>query len=435
MNAYNAAEHDWAAYYLLLRGLPLSSSSVSPNHFGDHRVATWYRKALRAGDWIDGGEDLGITLDELNDLTSRSVAKSMVPELERRIVEGWAIRRTRMACAAFMDSTRNGGEAFDAACQALLEALTEAQAGMPVQSISHAKAGADTIAGWLEAAQAPEPRAIPLPWSKLSDHTHGLPRKKVIIVGGRSSEHKTTVARTWAAHAASKGFRVLYWTAEDCAGDIAGRTIADACGYVTTTALATGGYPNDRRPTKFEWDNFTSKAEAHLHGNVGKHLRYLDTSAPRRHQVLTTLRAEAARGLDMAVFDFLQLCRPDDDRTRVTPEWWRETLSLLNGVAQDCDLALVLVSQIEKTGSATSEEANRLPRAVEMPFGAQLWQGCYGCVMVGFEGEQLMLRIEKWKSAAAKHGSDESGKRGQRRMRLEVDPQYDRIQEMASGDD
>lgn len=424
MTPTEQAERDWATVFLLLRSVPLSSATVIPDHFGDHKVATWYRKALRAGDWIDPAE-IGVDLDDLNDLTSRMVGRTHVPELERRIVEGWAVRRTTLACADFCDSVRGeGAESFHVASSRLLEALTEAQAGMPVSSVSHAKAGADTIADWLTAAQAPEPRAIPLPWTKLHAHTHGLPRKKVVIVGGRSSEHKTTAARSMAAYAADKGFRVLYWTAEDNMGDLAGRTIADRVGYVTTTALATGGWPGGTRPTGMGWANFTGGCESHLKGAIGKNLRYLDTSAPRRHKVLSTLRAEAARGLDLAVFDFVQLIRPDDDRDRVTPEWWRETLSLLNGVAQECNLSMVLVSQIEKTGSKESGDANRLPRAIEMPFGAQLWQGAYGVIMAGFEGDKFKLRLEKWKSAQAKNGKD-----GQVVIVLDVEPMYDRIVE------
>lgn len=424
MTPAQTAEQDWAAYYLLLRGAPLSQSAVLPDHFGTPEIAGWYRAARKIGNWVHFDE-LGIDTDTSVKLTQRVVLPTHVPELERRITEGWALRRTQSACAAFLDSTRGEGAAsFQEASQRLLEALTEAQSGMPVSSVSHGIAGKDAIAEWLESAQATEPRAIPLPWPKLHGHTHGLPRKKVTIVGGRSSEHKTTTARSWAVHAADKAFRVLYWTMEDNTGDLAGRTIADRVGYVDTTALATGGWPREHRPTGDEWSAFLGRAEKHLEGNVGRYLRYLDTSAPRRHQVLTALRAEAARGLDMVVLDFVQLIRPDDDRTRVTPEWWRETLSLLNGVAQDCDLVALLVSQIEKTGSATSEEANRLPRAVEMPFGAQLWQGTYAIVMVGFEKNELKLKIEKWKSAEAKHGNE-----GQVVIGLRVDPKQDRITE------
>lgn len=420
------AETDWAAFYLLQRGAPLKCATVTPDHFGTHRVAQWYRAALRLGDWVRFDE-LGITVDESVALTDHLVLPRDVPEIERRIVSGWALRHARTATATFMDATRGeGADNFEGAAQGLLEALTEAQAGMPVASLPHATVVSKTLEGWLEAARAPEPRALPLPFEKLQAHTHGLPRKKVVIVGGRSSEHKTTVARTWAVHAADKAFRCLYWTMEDANEDIAGRTVADRCGFVTTTALATGGWPTKGlRPTHDQLQGFFHAVESHVAGNVGTKLRHLDTHSPRRHQVLTTLRAEAARGLDMAVLDFVQLMRPDDDRTRVSPEWWRETLSLLNGVAQDCDISLVLVSQIEKAGSSASEEDKRLPRAIEMPFGAQLWQGSYGVVMVGFEGEQLKLKLEKWKSAGAKHG-----KGGQVVLRLQVDAAHDRIVEV-----
>lgn len=433
MNETRDAELDWAVHYLVLRRAPLACSTVTPEHIGAHEaVHSWAKAAVRLGDWVREDE-LGIGLGpaglaHLDELSSRRhyVVDAAMPEVERRIVQGWAVRRTTAACDGFLAAVRRGlPDGYDNAARSLLEALTEAQAGMPVSSVSHAKAGADAVADWLTAARAPEPRALPLPWPKLHAHTHGLPRKKVVIVGGRSSEHKTTVARSIAAHAADKGFRVLYWTAEDATVDIAGRTIADRAGYVTTTALATGGWPNGRRPTEFDWNTFTAKVTENLEGNVGKFLRYLDTSAPRRHQVLATLRAEAARGLDAWVFDFAQLIRPDNDRTPVTPEWWRETMSLLCALAQETNTAGLLVSQIEKTGSKESGEANRLPRAIEMPFGAQLWQGSYGVIMAGFEGNKFKLRLEKWKSAEAKNGKD-----GQIVIPLHVEPAHDRIAEV-----
>lgn len=425
MTPAQQAERDWAAYYLLQRSAPLSAAGVTPDHFGDPRVAGWYRTARKLSDWVRFDE-LGITTDQCVDLTGRLVQTRDIQEVERRIVEGWALRRTRAACATFLDSTRGeGATTFDDASQALLEAVTEAQAGMPCDSVTYAEAGRTAISEWIEAARATAPRAIPLPWPKLHRHTHGLPRKKIVAIVGRSSEHKTSAARAFAAHGADKSFRVLYWTMEDANEDIAGRTIADRVGYVNTTALATGGWPHGRKPTDLDLKPFLADAATHLNGTIGTHLRLMDEAAPRRHRVITALLAEAARGLDMVVLDFVQLIRPDDDRTRITPEWWRETLSLLNDVAKRCDLAIVVVSQLEKVGSAASEQESRLPRAIEMPFGAQMWQGTYGILAIGFEGNRLRCKIEKWKSAEAKHGQE-----GQVAINLNVDPAHDRITEV-----
>ena len=420
MNETQQAEYDWANYYLVARVGPLSATTVVPEHFGQHDVATWYRRALERGAWVDS-EEIGIPLGKAVEITARCILSSVIPEVERRIVLGWAVRQASLACADFSDRVRSNPDDFEAASQKLLQALTEAQAGMPVDSVPHAKAGADAIANWLTEAQAPEPRAIPFPWETVHQHTHGLPRKKLVFVGGRSSEHKTTFARSIAVHAATKGFRVLYWTLEDNTADIAGRTIVDATGFPTTTALATGGWPRETRPTHDELSTAFAKTTAHLEGAVGKNLRYLDRSNPTRQHVIATIRAEAARGLDLFVGDFVQLVQPDDPRHRVDDSWWRTTCALLSGLAQDLDIAMLWVSQIEKTGTKESAEAKRLPKAVEMPYGAQLFQGCYGCIMVGFEGERFKAVMEKWKSAKARGGVE---------VPLVVEPKFDRIVEV-----
>ncbi len=163
--------------------------------------------------------------------------------------------------------------------------------------------------------------------------------------------------------------------------------------------------------------------------------------------MLTEIKAEAARGTVAFFGDFIQLVRPDNPRQPATNDWWREAIAAFAGLAKTLGIVIVWTSQIEKTATKESSGENRVPRGIEMPFGAVIRQGAYGCLMVGMSqsatrsaekfsaigkpGEAaaptagspyLTIEVDKWKSAGnVDHCGDDA------RYIFDVDPAHDRL--------
>ena len=77
--------------------------------------------------------------------------------------------------------------------------LAEATERFGMDRILHPKRGVDTI---------------PLPWPWLDEKSGGLAPEQLVIVGGRTSQGKTSVATQIALHSAERGFRVVLFSLE-----------------------------------------------------------------------------------------------------------------------------------------------------------------------------------------------------------------------------
>ena len=404
------------------------TSTLTPEHFfnGHHRaVCTVMQRpgwtpghladALGESDWLGEIESLGRLA---SNVTADSVAAA-----ESRLREHYAVRKAMEACHDFMrQAERNPrlplvGE--------LVSSLAEAEGMGPIVSRTHGTVGHEVLADWASAVSSPvKNKTLPFPWDELQAHTGGWVVGKLHLIGGRSSEHKTTVARACAEHLASRGTRVCYWTAEDSDRDISARTIAASNSILTTQAISRGESPQVL--TEGRLQRIFADAGRSIEGPTGANLRIIDVANPHLRTVLSHIKIEAARGAKMVVFDFLQLIRPD--RGSPNNDWWRECIAALAGLAKSLEIALVCTSQIEKSGTQASVEAGRIPRGDEMPFGAVLRQGAFGVLMVGTsvkkdESVRLGIVVDKWKSAANAGSSDNA------RFPFDVDPAHDRLTE------
>lgn len=400
------AEFQWALYYLVQQRGSLGTSPVLPEHIESPVVRRWYQAALKQPDQYTYA-DLGISVDDLARIEELGYPPdATVKRGETRIQEEWCLRRARVAIGTAFDSVRKATPSeLPGHISELQAALSECLAGRPALARDHQQVGYETIEHWLTEARATGPLTLPLPWPRLHQHTHGLPRRKLVVVGARSSEHKTTVARSIAAHVANSGLRVLYWTMEDDARDLAARTIAADTPQLHVRALTTGGWPKGKlRPTKDEMHAIMANVQKSLEGKAGKNLLYLDIPSPTSSQLYQTASAVHAKTpIDLFVFDFWQLVAPDG-RERVDQLWWRREVAKAAAFAKRTNAAVIFTSQVEKTGSKESIEQGRVPRSIEMPFGSILRDGCYGCLMLGTQkrkdgSKYLRCQIDKWKGA------------------------------------
>src|SRR5574338_322675 len=205
----SAAERDVACWYLARREADARTSIVRPCHLTTHADA--WERAL-------AGESVHLALD-VPGLTAERVAAA-----EKELVSSWARRHAAQALSDGKANLERGGEPGAIAAE-VSRALADAASGGLVRSETHRDVAGRVIERWL-AALTTEPRMIPVPWKALQEHTGGLPLGKLLILGGRSSEHKTTTARELIEYAAqyfAEGStkddptpdHALYWTMED----------------------------------------------------------------------------------------------------------------------------------------------------------------------------------------------------------------------------
>lgn len=399
------AERDVVCWYLARREADVRASIVRPAHLALHASA--WQAAL-------DGQPSHVAIDVAG-LTAARVA-----EAERTIVARWSRRHASKALADAQEALAEGGEPGAIAAD-VAKALAEAASGGLVQSVTHRDAAGAALAQWID-TMANSPRMIPVPWKKLQEHTGGIPLGKLIILGGRSSEHKTTTARELAEEAARwcsarADGHVVYWTMEDSTNDLAGRTIADNVPKLTTRDMLTGTF-RGHRPTADDMTSIAEQSRDHLSADWTTRLRYVDEANPTLSRVLSVISAEAARGCKQTVLDFFHLIQPD--KGPMNPDAARKIATSLHAAAKLHNMSIIALGQLDKTATIESAEQKRIPVAAEMLFGSMLKQTAFGVIMVALRGKgpkaELDVLIEKWKA------SDPNVL-----IRLRVDPAHDRL--------
>jgi hypothetical protein len=401
-----SAEQAVACWYLARREADARTSIVRPCHLSKYAAA--WEKALE-------GDSVYLELD-VPGLTAERVAAA-----ERALVSDWSRRHAGRALSDAQAKLEAGGEA--GAIQAdVARALSDAASGGLVRSETHREVAGRVIERWVgDLTGKDAPRMIPVPWTELQKHTGGLPKGKLILLGGRSSEHKTTTARE-ILECGARYFaescpdeNALYWTMEDAAEDVAGRTIADNVSALTTRDLMTGTHKG-RRPTLDAMNRIAQEMRAHVSEKWTKHLRYTAKARPRISLVLSVLSAHAARGCTLAALDFFHLIRPD--RGEMNPDAARDIATALHEAAKDLGMCILALGQLDKVSTLASTAEARVPFAAEMLYGSMLKQTAFGAIMVGLGKVpgRLEMLVEKWKA------SDPNVT-----IYLAVDPAHDRI--------
>lgn len=400
MSAELDAEKRVVAWYLVLRMSDPRSCPLGSEHFrADPRHRLWWRAAAeRRGEWTPF--DIGMSPEQIAAYSDIVVSAQQVPVLERRIAESWVLWHLRDAATMLLEDVKSGQlDNPDDAIARLRQAVGEAEAGRLVRAKTHAVVADDVIAGWIDKLRDPQrERTIPLPLYRLQRDLGGWVRGKFHVIGGKSSHHKTTLARQSAWFAAKHRFKVLFWTMEDSAQDIAARTIAHEVRELDTSSLVIGKWPE--RLTMDRVNEVAGKCKAHQCTPEAERLRYLEQPCPTLSQVLGTVRAEAAQGVDMVVLDYVQLVQHDRGRDR-DADFWRQVSSNLARLAKELDCVVIATSQIDKPNTQHADDG-KPPRASAMLYGGALLQDAFAVVMthVKLDGMRRVLNVsvEKWKS-------------------------------------
>lgn len=397
------AERDVVCWYLARREADPRASIVRPIHLSAHASA--WQAAL-------DGAPSHVALD-IPGLTAERVA-----EAERTLVVRWSRRYAARALAAATEALEAGTEPGAIAAD-VAKALAEAAAGGLLRSVTLGDAMDVAIEQWVNDLAGTR-RTIPFPWKQIQEHTGGTPLGKLIMLGGRSSEHKTTAAREMCETAAdwceaNASGHATYWTMEDSAQDIAGRAIADGTQKLTTRDMMTGTF-RGHRPTADDMAAIAAQLRALRSRPQTDRFRIIDEASPTIARVLATISSEVAQGCRFIVLDFFHLIRPD--KGRMDADTARMIATALHAAAKMHEIVIVALGQLDKTATIESANEKRVPLAAELLFGSMLKQTSFGVIMVGLGKTPgtLDVLVEKWKASNPNMA-----------FRLRVDPAHDRL--------
>lgn len=415
-----AYQHDYRAqarliaHYLVLKQAHPKSSDVKPQHFTWPPFAQWWGAALGRKTWTDASE-LGIPVAAQAALSDLYIIPSQVQEVEAKVIASASafhtLQRLEDACT---DLRERGAEALEAACEAVQQAVAYAHAGMPSPAVTQREAARSVLHQYGEELKNPQ-RTIVMP-EPLQKICGGWVRKKVHVVVGRSSEHKTTVLRASAECAARAGYLCAGLALEDDVDDMAGRTIAAQCVYLTTRKMQTGERPHTD-PDLMQRE--LGKAAAHIQEEWTERLWWVDDGAPRLATVMRSLRWLGARGIDWAFIDYGQLIQPDSDRAFADNTHWTKVSTHLQAIAKELNIALVVALQVDKQSTRESFAESRPPYTIDALGGACWRQNCFGSICISASndnnGRKINFLVDKWKTGATGGGV------------FYVDPAHDRL--------
>lgn len=397
------AEKLVAAWYLRDKMESILASTVQPHHFRAlARVSPMWRHAFDASDagrdWLPMDFDRDGYLDQA--LEGVQPAESMVRIAERRMTEASALVEFRenmqrvLGAMDKLDARELSGEAR--------RIVGELEASGPVKVETFAEVGKRQAERFIRAINEPETalRTVPMPTPIMNEALGGWRRGKLHLVGAITSSHKTTFARMAVEVAAKAGQRCLYWTAEDSNGDIANRTLARNIKPLKVSMLETMDASDldedQRRAVMREFVRV-------LDGEWGERIRMVDLANPTLSQVVGVIRQQAARPLDLVVFDFLQRIKRDPRMD--TTEHWDTATAELRELAKALDIAIVCPVQPTQEGTKRVEGDGKAPgkplRIGDLRGGQSIAANSYGVLtlFVDDDGSQrdLEVHVRKWK--------------------------------------
>ncbi len=424
------AEDRLVGHYLVSCEAPVASSKCQPWHFRRQKNREYWARA-QALSTIAQPSDLGIAPAEWARLSAHKLLlPGEVPEYETRIIQAAAARMLSQRVGEIAKAlAANGSEYLQKGVARLREATADADAGMPSRARTHREVATEVVTHYLDCQKDEESsRLIPM-IPQLQAEIGGWVRGKLFLVVARSSEHKTTILRTAAEHAAQwlhkQGIvgRAMGWTFEDASADLAARTIASKIPRLPYRDLSLGARPANKDPHELE--RIYGGVTAALKEPWADQLVWEDKGSPTLDEVCSRIRSEHARPkkeggpLHLVTLEYGQLIEPD--RQMDATSHAKRCASRLAALAKELDIPIVVALQIDKTATRESlEDGRRPPKTHDVMGGVAWWQACFGSLcLAALEGRQsrkLIVQVDKWKN-------------GQKAtIELWVDPARDRIE-------
>lgn len=264
---------------------------------------------------------------------------------------------------------------------------------------------------------------LPTGFSIIDSMTGGLQDSDLVIVAGRPSMGKTSLALAIAIKNAEQGKRVAVFSLEMSAEQLALRLLSSAA-YVSSQKLRSG-----QGLSKEEWESVN-----YWGGEFHKYLAWIDdkTSSTPSSILRECKRIRAHGGIDLIVIDYLQLISPDagrkgENRTQEVSEIARRLKSL----AREMNCPVIAMSQLSRS---VENRENKRPLLSDLresggieseaDMVCLLYREAYYARKSEY-AEQATAAIEEAEISIAKHRNGPTGM-----VRVGFVPQFARFEEI-----
>lgn len=394
-------------YYLYIKKNDDSPmiSTVGPEHFvASPLLGDWWRKARELCATNQPIDLMAISRPyhdayvAISDFQEIGLSRSRIESVEKLMREGAALHHAMVGAKDWLEQAEHDD---DATVEDLHSAFGELAARFQVGGdIEAERCGSMTKEAILDFYDPDIDRGVPVP--VIGDKVRHYKFKKYYLIGGLTSNHKTTFALQSVLYAAKSGYPTLIWTLEDDNLEIIQRIMVAQCDYMTLDHFEVGSKPTDRSEIAGELMKLGTDNE-----NLPIH--HLDIRMTLTKTVAQIARMVYRHKIKVVVIDFLQLILRDDPRTPET-QHVTECAQTLADLAKRLNIVIITVVQLsqEATKRATEGEA---PRLGDIRGGSSIAQAAYGAIMCHRpapdpkksqlpEGQQrLQLWIRKWKRA------------------------------------
>ncbi len=347
-----------------------------------------------------------------------------------RVVRDEAILRNLAKCAQEIQRNVYNREGLSA-----VEILSNAQQRIFELSKVHSKSAGLVHVG-KSAAEALEQIAkvhemgpdslvgVPTGFTDLDDITSGLQRSNLIIIAGRPSMGKTTLAMNIAEFAAVKEkMTVAFFSLEMSDVELTMRMLS-SLSSIDSKRIRDGNLGESKRETMENWEQLTAAVQMLEEAPV-----YIDstTDISPVEIVARSRRLKHEVGLDMVIIDYLQMLQVHDMDSNRATELANITRSLKN-LARELDVPVIALSQLNRN---VETRPNKRPMLADLRESGAIEQDA-DVILFIYREEAYDPQTEDYGTAeinVAKHRNGET-----RKFKLTFLSQYTRFNDHANED-
>ena len=393
-------------YYLYVNKQSIMTSAVGPEHFvASPLLGHIWEKAIELTVANQPVDLLAISrphhavYQAISDHMTVATPGTM-QRTEKLVRDGAAVHYAMVGARDWLERAEQDEDATaEDLHSAFGEVATRFQVG---EDIEADRFGAMTNAAIERFLEEDTDRGIPVP--VISDEVRHYKFGKFYLVGGLTSNHKTTYGLQSVLRSAKSGYGTLIWTLEDDNLEVTERMMVSQSDHVTLDHFERGKQPGNGDGDAVYRDLI----------RLGTNNEKLPIYHLDKRMTLTKMIAQISRmvykhGIRMVVIDFMQLIPRDDPRTQDT-QHQTECAQALADLAKRLDIVVICIVQLTQDAARRAQDGDA-PRLGDIRGGSAIAQAAYGAIMCHRpapdkslssppEGQQrLQLWVRKWKRA------------------------------------
>ncbi len=362
-------------YFLYLEKESIMTSSVGPEHFVAAPVfgGIW-RKALELTianhpvDFLAISQPYHEAYQAISDHMVVATPAT-IEKAEKLMRDGAAVHHAMIGAKEWLERAEEDEEATAEELHAAFgEVASRFQVG---EDIEAERFGATTRIAISRFLEEDTDRGIPIP--VIADKCRHYKFKKFYLIGGLTSNHKTTFGLQSVLHSARAGYGTLAWTLEDDNLEVTERIMAAQSDHMTLNHFERGRMPEDSE--KVYRDLIALGSE-----NEDLPIFQLDKRMTLGKTIAQISRMVYKHKIRMVVIDFMQLILRDDPRTPET-QHLTECAQALANLAKRLDIVIVCIVQLTQDAARRAQDGDA-PRLGDIRGGSAIAQASYGCFMI-----------------------------------------------------